>query len=122
MSSIKNILNGTSSFFTKGDQYWDYLYSDDAALAMLQIAKRGVNGKIYNLGSGIPRKLKYFIKEIWNQTQTNIPLKFGQIPYSLNQVMYLCSNPKELIEIGFYPKISFKDGILRTINWVKTNS
>jgi nucleoside-diphosphate-sugar epimerase len=121
MSSINKILNGTRPLFTKGEQYWDYLYSDDAALAMDLIARKGVNGKIYNLGSGIHKKLKYFIKEIWKQTQSNIPLKFGEIPYSHNQLMYLCSDPKDLIDIGFNPKTTFKDGISRTINWVKSN-
>jgi nucleoside-diphosphate-sugar epimerase len=41
---------------------WDYLYEDDAGRAFFAIGKKGANGKIYCLGSGIGKPLKEYIE------------------------------------------------------------
>ena len=61
MSTIYKLLNGETPACTKGEQMWDYLYSKDAGLAMYLLGKKGVNGKIYCIGSGQVRPLKDYI-------------------------------------------------------------
>lgn len=42
MSTITKLLNGEKPSLTKGEQIWDYLYSDDAANAMFLLGQVGV--------------------------------------------------------------------------------
>jgi nucleoside-diphosphate-sugar epimerase len=119
MKTINSFLKGKEMKFTKGEQIWDYLYSEDAANAILHLSKHGLNGHIYTLGSGIPHKLAYFIKEIWKESHSKLPLKIGELPYSENQVMYLCADIRDLKMIGFYPLTTFSQGIKKTIKWFK---
>ena len=47
ISSLRKMIKGEESSFTKGEQEWDYLYSADAAKAMYLIAQKGIGNKIY---------------------------------------------------------------------------
>ena len=52
MGAIAALKNGETPQFTKGEQQWDYLYSEDAAKALLAAALHGRDGSIYPIGSG----------------------------------------------------------------------
>ena len=109
---IYSILNDVEFKTTNGDQMWDYLYCDDCAQAFYDIAKNGVNGKVYTIGSGVVKPLKEYIKIIRNLINPNFEIGFGKIDYYPNQVMYLCADISELTEdTGFVPTISFEEGI-----------
>lgn len=115
MSMIEKLKNGETPELTKGEQIWDYLYSGDAAEAFRLIAEKGVDGKTYVLGSGGEAPLSDYIKTIRDVVDKNADLKFGAIPYYENQAMYLSADISELKkDTGWYPKTSFKDGILKT--------
>lgn len=111
MSTIRKLLNSEVPKFTKCDQIWDYLYSKDAANAFFLLATNGVNGKTYVLGSGEGKPLKEYIYEIRDSINPKLDLDLGAIAYSENQVMYLCADIEDLKEIGYLPRISFKEGI-----------
>lgn len=47
-------------------------------------------------------------------------LGFGDIPYSVNQVMNLDVDISKLKkDTGFHPEITFEEGIQRTIQWCR---
>lgn len=120
MSTISKLLNGEKPSFTKGEQQWDYLYSKDAAGIMYALAKKGIDGKIYCLGSGIAQPLKVYIEHIRDNIDANLPLGLGDIPYSDKQVMYLCADTEPLKEdLGYEYMYDFSKGIKETIAWVK---
>lgn len=120
MSTISKLIHGEKASFTKGEQDWDYLYSKDIARAFYLIAKNGVNGKTYPLGSGQTRKLRNYIECLRDCIDLNLNLSFGDIPYNDNQVMYLCADISELTEdTGFKPEYRFEDGIIETIEWYR---
>ena len=122
MSSIIKMINGEMPKYTLAEQTWDYLYVQDVAKAMYLLGEKGKNGEIYCIGSGSEKKLREYIEEIKNQINPNLKLKFGQIPYSTNQVMRLCADISKLSQdTGFKPEISFENGIKRTIKWYKEN-
>lgn len=101
---------------TPGEQLWDYLYSYDAADAMVKVAKKGENGSVYCLGSGIAKPLKDYILEIGEVVNPKAKLFFGQKSYSENQVMFLAANINSLQEdTGFAPKFEFKQAIREII-------
>ena len=119
-SALKAFLHGSSPDFTLAEQIWDYLYCDDTATALYLAAKNGIDGKTYCVGSGQRKILKEYIEIMRNCVNPDIELKIGKLPYSENQVMYLWADISELTEdTGFIPQVSFKEGIERTIKWIK---
>ena len=121
MSVIRKLLAGEKPALTAGEQMWDYLYSDDAAEALLLLAKQGRDGHIYPIGSGIARPLREYIEIIRDEIDPALPLGFGEVPYSDKQVMHLCADISALrADTGFEPEVDFREGIRRTIEYCRT--
>lgn len=113
--AIRKLLNNEDLNVTKCEQIWDYLYSNDAAKAIYQIAEFGINNKTYVLGSGEGRPLYSYIEEMKNIINSYSKINYGRIPYSHNQVMYLCANISNLKDIGWEQETSFDEGIKELI-------
>lgn len=112
MSAISKLRNGEIAEFTKGEQQWDYLYSADAANALLLAAMKGKHGRIYPIGSGSVRALSEYIQILKNQIDPHAQIELGAVPYAPRQVMYLCADIAQLKQdTGFEPKTEFEDGI-----------
>lgn len=112
MSTIYKLKNGEVPQFTKGEQMWDYLYSGDAAKAFRLLGEKGVDGKIYVLGSGKARPLAEYIRDIRNIINPNAKIDLGAIPYSERQVMHLQANIDELHnDTGWTAHTTFIEGI-----------
>ncbi|MCM1185516.1 MAG: NAD(P)-dependent oxidoreductase [Lachnoclostridium sp.] len=112
MSTIDKLKKGIVPQFTEGVQMWDYLYSADAARALRLIAEKGVDKKVYVLGSGNARPLSYYIETIRSIAAPQGRILLGAIPYSEGQVMYLRADISELkADTGFEPAWEFEDGI-----------
>jgi len=123
MSAIKAFVNNEEIKFTKGEQIWDYLYVKDCARAIFLSAKKGIDGKIYLVGSGKTRKLKEYIEKIHLISDTKVQSGIGLRPYPNNQVMYLQADIEELSkDTGFVPEVEFEAGIKQTIDWYKSNN
>lgn len=120
MSTIRSLQNGDIPALTKGEQQWDYLYSDDAGRAMYAIGECGVHGKTYCIGSGTTRPLIEYVEILRDNIDKNAALGIGQREYAEKQVMHLCADITELSkDTGFEPIYSFEQGIQETINWYK---
>lgn len=123
MSTITKILQGETPSCTEGEQVWDYIYSEDAANALFLLGEKGIDGKVYCLGSGEAKPLKMYINIIRSIINREAKIAFGAIPYSERQVMHLCANIDDLIaDVGFSPRISFEEGIQRTIQSIHDKS
>ena len=119
LSCINSITNNEPFDTTKGDQLWDYLFSEDCAKAFLLIAEKGQDGSIYTIGSGKAIPLKKYIEIIRDSINPDFKIGFGNIDYYPNQVMYLCADISDLTkDTGFKPNVSFKEGINRTIDYI----
>lgn len=122
MSTISKLLKGEAPQFTPGEQLWDYMYSDDAARALLMLAQLGKDNQIYCIGSGEFKPLKDYIRIIGNVVNPEIALGIGEIPYSDNQIMKLYADIDLLKkDTGFKPEISFEEGIRLTMEWMIQN-
>lgn len=125
-NTIKVLLEGGRASFTLGEQKWDYLYSEDAAEALLLLASKGKSEKIYVLGSGNVRTLKEYIEEIYrvicDYSSTPGSLGIGDIAYAEKQIMYLGADISELTkDTGFVPKTAFETGIRNILSMMKGN-
>lgn len=117
---IKKMLKDEKIELTKGEQNWDFLFSEDAGRAFYSVGKNGKNQAIYCLGSGKTQKIYEYVNLIKKIINSKSEVELGAIPYSDNQVMNLCADISKLIETTkFIPKIDFERGILRTIDWIK---
>jgi len=117
MYTINKLKEGEVPQFTKAEQIWDYLYSDDAAAAFRLLGEKGIDGKTYVIGHGDARPLAEFIKDIRDVTDPNAKINLGALPYSEKQVMHLQADINELKkDLGWTPKVSFRDGINRILH------
>ena len=120
ISSLRKMINGEEALFTKGEQEWDYLFSEDAAKARYLIAQKGIGNKTYIIGSGKTRRLMDYINVMDQKVNPTVHPVLGAVPYADKQVMYLCADISELTEYtGFVPAVEFEEGIEKTIQYVK---
>ena len=74
--------------------------------------------KNYVLGAGECKPLKKFIYDIIEVTGYNNEVTFGApIGFSVNPQIYDISTLID--ETDFIPKVTFKEGISETYNWIK---
>lgn len=120
MSGIYDLLEGKRPCYTKGEQMWDYLYSEDAVQALYLTAEQGKDGSVYCLGSGNVRPLADYICAIRDAVDPLSEVGLGELPYPEKQVMYLCADISNLTEdTGFVPEVPFEEGIRRTVAWCR---
>ena len=120
-TAIKSMLNGERLSMTKGEQLWDYLYSDDLADAFLAMADKGKDGAIYVLGSGKVRQLRDYVSIIRDYINPSIEIGFGENPYLIDQVMHLEADITTLTQdTQWTPKVDFETGIYGLIEYYKT--
>ena len=120
MTAIRQFLSGNSAPFTKGEQLWDYLYSEDCAKALLMGAERSPHSAVYCLGSGQALPLAEYIAIIRDCINPAIPLRLGEIPYYPEQVMCLYADISDLTkDTGFIPKTDFATGIQKLTAWYR---
>lgn len=114
---INSLKVNESPKVTLCEQEWDYLYVKDCARALYLIAKDGIHGKVYPIGSGKTRKLKEYLEVISEKINSEAVIDFGAKEYNTNQVMYLCADISDLTaDTGFKPIYSFEDGINEILN------
>lgn len=116
--AITMILRHESPALTNGEQQWDYLYAEDLARALYLLGENGAANTVYCIGSGKTRSIRDYMNILRDGIDPSVPLGFGKVPYSENQVMYLCADIDKLTkDTGFLPEVSFEEGIKRTIEW-----
>ena len=115
-TSIRALLHGENLPYTAGEQMWDYLFSYDAADALILLAEKGKDGETYNVGFGKQRPLREFISDLYRVVAPGDTPRLGELPYSNNQVMFLGAKINKLQETtGFVPACSFEDGIRQIV-------
>lgn len=89
-SVIKKMLSGSNEMdFTLGEQKYAYLYVADFAESISNVVIKDAHSGIYNLSSDNPLSLKELLKIVRDNINPNFDLRFGVIPYRLNQSMHI---------------------------------
>ena len=116
---VDSLVNNREIDLTKGEQLWSFLHAYDLACAFRTvIGKPGLEG-IVNVGNTQTisvHQVASTVGEILNKKEL---LKFGALEYRSDQVMQLEPLCETLTCIGWYPQVSFDEGIRQTIDWLQ---
>ena len=118
--TIRNLLLGKPTEYGNLMQMWDFLYVVDVVDALVLLGEKGLDG-VYGIGSGIYRPLKDYIITIRDLINPKAELGIGTLPEKSESTISSCVNNFRLIrDTGFTPKVSFEEGIKKTIKyWIK---
>ena len=113
---LKNLNFDTSD----GKQSRDFLYVTDLVDVIIKILKnKKTRGKIFNVGSGSPKKLKKIIKFIQKKIKSGKP-NFGKLELRKDEILNLYPDIKKTKTIlKWKPRVNLKDGLYKTINYYK---
>jgi len=118
--TIDCLLKGKRPSLTKLEQKWDFLHVQDAAEALFAIGQKGRDGGFYAIGNGENLPLASYLYMIRDIINPALPLGIGDIPYTSEKLPNSAINTAALRnEIGFVPKISFREGIAQVIAYYK---
>lgn len=116
--AIEQLLDGEKPSFTPALQQWDYLYVDDAAQAIALAGLKGKDGAQYCLASGVSTLLVNYLEKLRDAVDPQLPLGIGELPYDPLQPSTLHADITPLqADTGFVPRVSFNEGIARTVAW-----
>ncbi len=123
MFCLESLLKNRRPALTRCEQVWDYLYIEDASQGLIKVAQAGKNGKTYVLGSGKKAKLNNFVETIYKLSGANCGIGYGKKAYLPHQPMYLVADISTLSsDTGWFPKISFEEGIKNIITNIKAKA
>lgn len=97
-----------------GEQTRDFLYVTDTVDAVIEIAKQDGVGKLYNIASGKELSMNEVVKAIANLMSYTKPFVYqdarrGDVKRHIADI--------SLIKKFWEPKISFEEGIKKTVEW-----
>jgi UDP-glucose 4-epimerase len=114
------LLRGERPTLTAGTQKWDYLFVEDAALAVVEAVTAPQLDGVYNLGSGRAVPVIEIVQMIRDLIDPRLPLGVGEIPYRPDQIMHLEADITKLCRaIPWRPTTDLADGLARTVAWYR---
>lgn len=119
--TITMLLDGKRPKYGELRQMWDFLYVTEVARAIVEIGEKGKPNMTYGIGSGEYRTLKDYVCVIRDMIDPALPLGIGEITsVGKDELSSSCVNIEQLTkDTGWFPQISFEEGIERTILYYK---
>lgn len=117
---MKQLLRNESPKLIKGDNLYDLIYIDDIAEAFYLIGEKGYNLKSYYVGHRNLKTFRELLTEVGNIINPDIELRFGEYIDTDNKDYGLIDLEALYQDTGFECKADFRESILRTAEWLKT--
>ncbi|WP_180012143.1 dTDP-glucose 4,6-dehydratase [Acinetobacter sp. YH12235] len=128
---ILNALDGKSlPIYGNGQQIRDWLFVEDHARALYQVATEGIVGETYNIGGHNEKQNIEVVKTICKILDELKPRLEGKTYTSLitfvndrpgHDLRYAIDASKIERELGWKPQESFETGIRKTVQWYLNN-
>lgn len=121
LSLLRIIKNDKIPIYGKGINVREWLYVSDCAKAIFLILQKGKVGETYNLGSGQEKKnidvVRHILKILGKSEELIVFVKdrLG------HDIRYRLNSQKISKTLGWKPRVSFKEGLDRTVNWYIAN-
>lgn len=116
MSMLDKMLKNEPCDLTDCMQKWNFLNIKDAVAGMkFLLENEQVKSGAYNFASNDTRELKSFLFEMKDIADSKSQLNFGAIPHNDSGKYGINPDISKLLNTGWQPKVSFKDGIREII-------
>ena len=102
--------------FGDGSSSRDYTYISDIVDGVVRSIDRPYSYEVFNLGKGSGTSLKQFINIVQKHVGKKAVIKI--MPDQPGDVPYTCASvEKARVLLGYESKVSFDEGIRRTVEW-----
>lgn len=118
---ITRALRGEQLRMTQGRQTREFNYVEDLADGFVQLATTpGIDGELFNLGCGVDVSMRDLATKILDLMGNPVKAEFGAYPDRPTEIWEMrCDATKARERIGYAPKTSLDDGLVRTIDWYR---
>lgn len=123
-SVIVEGLNGSLPPLASPSIARDFIFIDDVLNAYQLVAKNPsiVNGKVYNIGSGIQTTLCEVIEHACRILPVNVKPRWGFMPdRQWDTNVWMADHTHISSDLNWQPTHLFGDGFKQTVDWFKTN-
>lgn len=105
--------------FGDGSSSRDYTYIDDIVDGVVRSLDRQHSYQVFNLGKGNGTSLNEFIGLVEKHTGKEAIIR--QLPDQAGDVPYTCADVSKASSLlGYKARVSFEEGIRRTVDWYKS--
>ena len=131
---IINAIQGNSlPVYGKGDQIRDWLYVEDHASALFEVARNGKNAETYNIGGHNEKTNLEVVESICNLLEELSPSKPNGIKKYTDLIKFVEDRPghdkryaidasKIQNDLNWVPSETFESGLRKTVQWYIDNS
>jgi dTDP-glucose 4,6-dehydratase len=120
--AISNAMSGSAvPVYGDGMQERDWLFVQDFCRAILDVLERGAVGELYNVSAQNPRPNLDLIRTILSVLGKNESLIRFVVDRPGHDRRYALDSSKLRTNLGWAPKVSFEQGIRKTIEWYANN-
>ncbi|RDU36259.1 UDP-glucose 4-epimerase [Neobacillus piezotolerans] len=115
---IKNLIRNEPITLFGGGTARDYTYIDDCVGGILSAVKSAKGNQVYNLGSAQPISIEKVADTLAGHFPDAKVLRSGRRVGDVNFTWADITKAKR--ELDYSPRISFEEGIARTVEWAKS--
>lgn len=118
---IIKCLKGTDIVATEGKQTREFNYVENIVDGLIAASEsQNLNGEVINISSGSEISIKDLILLVHKLSGSTSELKIGALPYRPTEIWRMCGdNTKAKKLLQWHPKISFEEGLKKTIQWYR---
>lgn len=96
----------------------DFIYIEDVIRAYIMLLEENVDCGIFNVCSGIPRRIEDILLYLLNNSKVSITVNVDESKIRISNVpLFIGSSQKIQQSIGWYPKKDFYEGLNDTLEW-----
>jgi nucleoside-diphosphate-sugar epimerase len=119
--TLGELMVGKKATFGPAQQPYDFVYVDDLIEAVYRLGVNTTPKAFYYIGSGSPRKLADYLLRIGELADCAEKVGIGvRSDDGIKYTMEMFDNSDLVSAVGNYVTTSFDEGILKTIEWLKT--
>lgn len=116
---LRKMAAGQRIALTSGEQLYDFIYVTDAVKGIVYAAQNGEGNTAYYIGNRAPQPLKTYILQVKEILGSNAELAFGEVPSNGASLSYREFDTNKLHDMGYRMEVPFREGILKTAEWIK---
>ncbi|MCG2718017.1 MAG: GDP-mannose 4,6-dehydratase [Nanoarchaeota archaeon] len=124
-SVITQVLTKDKVLVGATDTFRDFTFVTDTAEGFIKMAESPKSiGEVVNLGTGVDISINDMIKKVVELVNKDVEIVVDEKrlrPNTSEVMKLLASNEKAKKLIGWEPKVSFEDGLKKTIDWISEN-